>query len=344
MRTYTRLIATLLIAILLLLSLAGCAEEKPEENPLYSEIVGTMGEYDILYEELRFVTLTYRQILDATYGDDNAENGTIWDDPVTAEKYREELKSKVLAMMAKEYRVLAACSAYGIGRDVLEGSEIQGLVDRQYKTAMDTFESEEAFLKDMSDKFMTERLYRLYLARDFMKYKLRDAVLKDTDSDIIKDQESFHKWLINGNCVYVQHVFLRNDKNEDKETNRLLAQEISDALQSGDEVIDSYVGSRLNDDVTNIAPYYLIPYLYDEALTDAGLRLYSDGDATDVIETEEGFYVLQRVEEPKGTLESKLADLFDTYLWTKIGATSSDTESTVTLNEFGKSVDLVTMN
>lgn len=344
MRKYTTYISCLLVAALLLLALVGCAKETDNESELYSQVVGSAGEYDILYEELRFATLTYRQILDVTYGDGVAENGTIWDRPESAERYRGELEKKVLALLEENYRVLAACSAYGIGRDVLEGNEIQSMVSMQYKTAMNGFESEEAFLEGMKENFMTERLYRLYLARDFMKYKLRDAVLADESSNVIKDQDSFLKWLNNGNCVYVQHILLKNDIGDDKETNRRLAQEVSDSLKSGDEIIDTFVGSAFfNEDLTNVAPYYLIPGLYDKALTDAGLRLYSDGDASDVIETEEGFYVLQRLPAPKGDLEGKLADLFDTYLWAMIGESSSSTESAVTLNDYGSSIDLVTL-
>ncbi len=345
MRKYIKCLTFFLAATLLLLSFAGCAEKPTEEDKLYSQVVGSAGEYDILYEELRFVTLTYRQILDVTYGDGVEENGTIWDRSDSAERYREELEKKVLSMLEENYRVLAACSAYNIGRAVLEGSEIQGMVNMQYQTAMNSFESEEAFLEDMHGKFMTERLYRLYLGRDFMKYKLRDAVLADKDSAIIKDQDSFLKWLNNGNCVYVQHILLRNDKGDDKETNRTLAQEVSDSLKSGERIIDDYVGSAFfNEDLTNVAPYYLIPGLYDEKLTEAGLRLYSDGDASDVIETEEGFYVLQRLKAPKGNLESKLADLYDTYLWAMIGKENATTESTVSLNDYGRSIDLVTLN
>ena len=345
MRKYIKCLAALLAALLLFFSLAGCAEEKDAEDELYSGVVGSAGEYDILYEELRFVTLTYKQILDVTYGDGVAENGTVWDRPESAERYRGELEKKVLSMLGENYRVLAACSAYGIGRDILEGDEIQSMVEMQYKTAMNGFESEESFLEDMHANFMTERLYKLYLARDFMKYKLRDAVLADQNSTVIKDQESFRTWLNNGNCVYVQHIFLRNDEGDDKEANRRLAEEVSESLQSGDQIIDTYVGSAFfNEDLTNVTPYYLIPGLYDKALTDVGLRLYSTGDASDVIETDEGFYVLQRLEAPKGDLDTKLADLYDTYLWAMIGEQNTTAESEAFLNDYGRSIDLVAMN
>ena len=343
MKRSVKYTALLLSLVLLLLPLASCKGEDQTKDG-GEEIIGTAGEYDILYDELRFVTMTYKQLLDIDYGDGNSENGTIWDNEETAQRYKKLLEEKVYAMLEENYRVLAACSAYGIGRDVLEGEEIQSRVETQYKNAIATFTTEDAFYADMKSNYMTERLYRLYLARDFMKYKLRDAVLQDQDTDVIKDQDSFYKWLRNGNCVYVQHILLRNDEGEVVETNRIIAEEVSNAIKDGEYTIEDYVGTQINDDLTNAAPYYLIRGLYDEALTDEGLRLYAVGDVTDAIETDEGYYVLQKMEEPKGDLEGRVAEFYDTYLWTTIGNTSAGAQSTVTLNDYGKSIDLTAIN
>ena len=329
--------AALLLALLFLsLPLFSCSQNE--------RAVGTVGDYEILYEELRFVTMSFKKVLDADHGDSIADNGTIWDDPVLAARYSEALRERVTEMLQQNYRVLIACEQYGIGKDVLESDEIREAVDRQIESAIRSFGSRDAFRADMESNYMTEHLYRLYLAREQMKYKLRDAVLKDSETALIRDQQSFFEWLRDGNCVYVQHVFVRNDEGEDVSTNRLIAKEISVALQNKERHIDSYVGTMLNDDLTNVSPYYLIPSVYDKALTDAGLRLYDVGDATDPIETEEGFWVLQRIEEPEGALESQIGDLFDTYLWASIGGDlSGDTEVEIVWNDFGKEIDLTQM-
>lgn len=138
--------ALLLSLILLLLPLSACSEEdnSPDED---EKIVGSAGEYDILYDELRFVTLTYKKLLDIDYGDGDAANGTIWDDEDTAQRYKKTLEDKVYAMLEENYRVLAACSVYGIGRDVLESEEIQSRVEAQYKSAIATFQARKPFLR-----------------------------------------------------------------------------------------------------------------------------------------------------------------------------------------------------
>ena len=337
MQKNIKIFALFLALLFLSLSLLSCA---PSEN---ERAVATVGEYEILYEELRFVTLSHKEILDATYGDGIAENGTIWDDPTLAERYLPELKEQVMTMLEQNYRVLLACSAYGIGRDALNSSEIQNEVDRQFKSAAASYPSEKDFLTDIEANGMTENLYRLYLAREQMKYKLRDAVLADESTDIIRSQQSFHAWLTDGNCVYVQHVFIK--KGTETEFNRRRAEEISVMLQNKERHINELVGdSRFNEDLTNVAPYFLIPYLFDEALVAAGLRLYDVGDASDVIETEDGFWVLQRIEEPKDTLQAQIGDLFDSYVWARIGMDPTQGIGVeITLNDYGKEIDLAAM-
>lgn len=339
MRHPIRLTA-LLSVLLLLLPLSACAAQS-------EKVIGTCGSYDLLYEELRFITMSYKQILDATYGDGNDDNGTIWDSPETAERYRAELEEKVLSMLAENNRILALCEAYGITKEIYNGDEIQNAVNAQLKQDIASVGGQDAFDKEMESIYMTENLYRTYLARDLMKYKLREAILNDPacSEDIITDQTAFSDWLADGHCVYVQHIMIRNDEGEDAAMNRLFAEEVSEKLQSGENRIEDFIGNKnFNEDLTNTAPYYLVEGLYDQALTDAGLRLYDVYDASDVIETDNCYYVLQHVPEEDDTLSSQLSDLFDTYLWAKIGAMVNQSDVTqVTLNDYGKSIDLTAM-
>ena len=339
MKNIKKITAAILACICISLSLAGCAANENER------VIGTCGTYDVLYEELRFVTMTYKKILDETYGDGNAENGTIWDDPSTAERHRAELERKVWDMMSENYRVLIQCETYGITSEVLFSDEIQDKVTKQLNTEIEGIGGKDTFLAEMEAIYMTEHLYRLYLARDEMKYKLRDAIVTAADKpdDLITDQNAFYEWLLDGNYAYVMHVMLRNDEGEDKAANNLIATEISINLRLGKKTIEDYVGQRLNDDLTTLAPYYVIPGLYDEALVNAALELTHDRDASDAVEVGDCYYVLQRMEEPEGQLENQIATLFDQYLWAKIGEQSNDESiiPSISLNDEGKTIDLV---
>lgn len=334
--------AALLLALLLCaITLAGCGANENEK------VIGTCGSYDILYEELRFITLTYKQIFEETYGDGNPDNGTIWDDAATADKHRKELEKKVFTMIADNYKILMQCEAHGYGSEMLFSEAIQSAVTQKLNEEINGIGGKDAFKEEMEAIHMTENLYRLYLARDIMKYKLRDAIVTSADKPegMITDQTSFHEWLLDGNCVYVQHVMLRNDEGEDTAANLLLATEFSHKLRLGERKIEDYVGSRFNDDLTTLAPYYVIPGLYDAALVEAALELTHDRDASGVVEVDDCYYVLQRVEQPNGALEDQITTLFDNYIWAMIGTQSnqSDIKPEIILNEYGQGIDLVTI-
>jgi len=339
MKQIKRTAAFFLALLMISVTLIGCGANENEK------VIGTCGSYDVLYEELRFVTMSYKQILEETYGDGNADNGTIWDDPTTAEKHRAELEEKVWAMMADNYKVLMQCEVYGYDKETLQSDTVQTSVSQQLNEKIQSFESKDAFYEDMESFYMTENLYRLYLARDVMKYKLRDAIVTAADkpADMITEQSTFHEWLLDGNCVYVQHVMLRNDEGEDAAANMLLASEISLKLRLKERQIEDYVGQRLNDDLTTLAPYYIIPGLYDEALVEAALDLTRDRDASGVVEVGDSYYVLQRIEQAEDTLENQLTTLFDNYLWAKIGEQTNkpDVKPEIILNEYGLTIDLL---
>ena len=86
MRMGKRLMICALALLLLLMS--ACSDNRQDRK-----VVGTCAGYDVLYEELRYVTLTYKDMLEATYGEG------IWDDPATAEQYRAELEETVFRVI-----------------------------------------------------------------------------------------------------------------------------------------------------------------------------------------------------------------------------------------------------
>jgi hypothetical protein len=97
--------ARLFISIALVLSLAAgtlslfsCSGDK-----LNRTAVGTVGNHEVYYEELRWMTMQYKDLMAANYGVD------IWENPDTAEQYREELESAVYSNIIANYAVLTLC-------------------------------------------------------------------------------------------------------------------------------------------------------------------------------------------------------------------------------------------
>lgn len=79
-----------------------------------SRVVGTVGSYEVKYEELRYLTLMHRESLDREIGK--------YEELDAAEKaeYERQLQDRVMTDIKKNYAILALCDKYGIDTDSSE--------------------------------------------------------------------------------------------------------------------------------------------------------------------------------------------------------------------------------
>lgn len=332
-----RILCFSLAMILLLLTFCSCKSKWDKEG---KKAIGTCGEYEVLYEELRFVTLYYKDSFAATYGED------IWDDPETAEQYRAELEKTVWEMMLNNYAVLAACKKYHITKEDMESDAIQKAVDEDIAEAVADAGGEEAFQELLKSNYMTEHFMRFSLAVTQMEYELY-YTLTDDLGVIMDDQETFLSWLEDGNCTYVQHLFIRNDPHDDVEANRQLAENARDRLEKSMDYkaeLEMMIGNaQTNEDTAVMNPYFIVRDAYAKNITDEVLKLKRAGDVSNVVETEDGFYVFVRMPYKTDTLMLQLPSLLHTYQWAKVQEEVDACREglSIELNEFGKSIDLL---
>ena len=332
MQKIKRTALLLLAALMLLSAFNGCsAKEKQEQR-----VIGTCAGYDVLYEELRYVTLTYKDMFAATYGEN------IWDTPESAEKYRAELEETVWDMMLNNYAVLYTCAQYMIQHD-MESRVIEDAVDAQIEEMIDQYGGKNEFRDALEELHMTENFARFCLRVAQLENELK-YILTDDLGIIENDLEDFRAWLEDDNCVYVQHIFIRNDAGDDIEANRATAEDIRQQLLNGVS-ISKLVGSAVNEDLQNTAPYFLVRDVYIESLESAAFSLDYVGDISDVVETEDGYYVLVRMEYSEETLNSQQSDLLTSYQWARLEAMADENRNKIAieLNEYGKELDLLTI-
>ncbi|MBQ7348052.1 MAG: peptidyl-prolyl cis-trans isomerase [Clostridia bacterium] len=333
MKKICQVVALTVATVLLLALCAGCSSQKRQEQ----KVIGTCAGCDVLYEELRYVTLTYKDLFEATYGEG------IWDNPATAEQYRAELEETVWSIMLNNYAVLAACQAYGMQLEDMENEDIVAAVDRQISEAVDAWGDEDAFAEELKSMYMTEHLMRFVLTVTQMENELL-YVLTDDLGVIENDTNAFINWLEDGNCVYVRHVFVRNDKGDDIEANRAAADELRRKLTGAtDEEITAIVKSAANEELNYLNPYYIVRDVYTQEMETAAFALAEVGEVSEVIETEDGFYVLLRVEDNPTTLLSNSVSLLSSYQWAKVEqlVETYRAELTIEKNDYGKSLDLL---
>ncbi len=332
MKTIKRTAALLLAMVMLLL--CACAGEKKQQQ----KVIGTCAGVDVLYEELRCITLFYKDILETTYGKG------IWDDPATAEQYRAELEEAVWTNIRNNYAVIETCRRYAglSAEDVLENEEIKAAVDADIEADIKKkYGSKKEFRKALAESYMTENFWRFTNKIEYIKLDLM-SILSEDMRLFEHDLEAFLSWLEQGNCVYVQHVFIENDEGEDVAANRALAEQTREKLANGTPIGD-IINSAVNEDLQNVAPYYIVREVYTEAMETAAFSLTEAGDVSQVVETETGFFILVRMEEDEAALVLQANNLFWDYKSTKTQQyiDSCKADLTVELNEYGKSIDLL---
>lgn len=329
-----RIGALALMLLLCLSALVGCTSAKTKQE---RRVIGTCAGYDVRYEELRYLTLTYKDLFEGTYGEG------IWEDPVTAEKYRAELEETVWDLLLNNYAVLATCDQYLPKKNAIEDEAITEAVDGMIEEMIASYGSKKEYRKALEEYHTTESFLRFTFAVAQLENELIYALSDDWEL-MINDLNDFETWLGEGNCVYVQHVFIRNDPGEDVEENRAKATKARLDLIGAEstEQINAIIGAGLNEDLQP-SPYYVVTGVYVPEIENAAFGLDYVGDVSHVVETEDGFYVLVRMEDSTETLLSKITTLFSDYQRTVVEDYVEQTKQTleIELNEYGLSLDLL---
>ncbi len=330
MKQTKRLIACALALIVLCTALAGCAKQKEQR------VIGTCAGTDVLYEELRYVTLLYKDAMASTYGDD------IWDTPESAEQYRKELEDTVWRMMCNNYAVLAACRYYA--PHILTADTLDQSVEEKMEELETVYGSKNELKKALKEMYMTENFVRFCLLVSAMENELFYVLTDDGLGNIIDSEDEFLTWMEAGNYVHVQHVFIRNDPTDSIDENRTLANSTQQRLASGTP-IGEIINSAVNEDLSNVSPYYIVREVYVKELEDAAFTLKNAGDVSPVVETGDGFYIFVQIEHTREDLLSELSSLLQSYQWAKVEDIVNGFKDDLVfeLNDYGKSIDLLSI-
>ena len=332
MKKSYRSLALILVLVLICTAVVGCSAEKRRME----KVIGSCAGFDVLYEELRYVTLTYKDLMENTYGEG------IWDTPEGAAQYRAELEETVWRVMLNNYAVLAACTAHGGNpAEDMKNAAITGAVDSLIEEAIQACGGKDAFENELKLTYMTENFLRFTLTVAQLENELY-YVLTDDLGIIENNTDEFMTWLEDGNCVYVQHIFISNDAGEDKAANRAKAEDVRRQLLEGTDISD-LVGTSVNEDLQNVSPYYVVRDVYTKQLEEAAFSLANAGDVSEVIDTGDGYYVMVRIPDDTPTLLAKVPSLLTSYQWARVEAIvdTYKPELKIELNEYGAEIDLL---
>ena len=257
--------ASLLLAIVLLCSCISTFVSCSDGSTLHkitptseeTRVVGTAGGYEILYDELRCITVNYREIMELKYGKG------IWDKPETAELYREELTNYVVAALSVNSAALTAAAKHGITPD---SDSVKDFVSIQLASLVgeltelikldhteENFVPSSSLLNDYYRQFLTEnylsdRYNRFVMSVDGCIDTLRVKLLRE--GSLPSDDESI-KSFVNENFVHVFHIWLPFDQHTDADDVKQDAELVSWILKTNLFIEDNRAQLREKLNITN---------------------------------------------------------------------------------------------
>ncbi len=355
-------LAVLLVAVGVTLLVMYLTGDRPiPQTDEEKRVVGTCGGMEIQYEELRFVAMTYRDTYEKAYGKE------VWNDPDKCREFRET----VLSVLRNNYAIFAACDAYQIN---YQDSALSDAVQTQIEEARKEAGSRSAYKKQLEKYYLTDHLFRFTLlaeqAQNELYFQLRDFIGKvtvgsteydfygnyNTPADYAKfyndylTEESSGKRVPSENLIPVDYLFIENDAGEDKEVNRALAatyqeQLLAAAPEEREALLGSILGSDKNCAYTGVGPYFIVRGTYTDAFWNGVSGLRNEGDVSPVIETPGGYYVAVRVAPDEAKLLSQAQTLLKEYQSAILESYIEEIKAglTVDLNDYGKSLDLLTL-
>lgn len=339
MKKALRIIIPLLLVISITaggLSMVSCSDDK-----LNRTVVGSVNGYDVYYEELRWMTMQYKELMAASYGKD------IWENKETAEKYRKELEDAVFSNIISNYAVLTLCDDDMLkinGEKLIDinGSEVEQIIEEYVDATIEDAGSEAAYKEALEKNYLTDSLYRFISGVDICEsilfnYYCSLAIIDDSDEAAID--------YIYENFIRTVHIYIQNDKDDDTEANRALAEAVRLKLVGGEDIntlVKNYSEDRY---MASSDGYYFTHGQYSEAYENAAFAL-GIGEISPVIETYSGFYVIQRLELDGAYIGAHFdTELKEQYLLAVFNKEIEECKNTLsfTLNDFGKDIDLTEM-
>ena len=327
----------ILCAVMLALSLVSCAAGRPVKASAQDlKVVGKVGNFDVLYEELRYVTLFYKQQLEDKYGEG------IWKDTATAQKYSDELYELVTRNITANYAVLSLCAEVGITTDA---KEIQESVTSYINEMAEELGGRSQYKKQLKAENATDHFLRFTLAVDYCQNELYYSYTQDLGL-IETDFEKIYDYIMADNFVRTVHVYIQNDKDDDVEKNRAAAENVVEQIKNG-ESINKLIGSSVNEDfdLTTTDGYYFGRGEMLQAYEDAAFALEVN-EVSGVVETPTGFYVIKRLPLESAYVMQHLTTLIDQYQYSELNKYIDQRQEQLSIefNDYGKSLDLTAIN
>ena len=287
------LIAVVLI-VLVFLAVDKYKTEKYLEN--YGKTALSVGAYEMDFAKYRSLYLNYRDELKRDFTTDGKTD---------TEALDREIRTRVMNDARYFYAIISLAADHGY---TTESADIIAAAET-YIAEMKTFckDNKVNFEKTLGEGYMSEDVFAFFQRVLALEDVLKIALISD-GGEIEDNDEKLLEIFLGDELIRVQSVFIENDKGEDVEKNRLIAEEVADKYKNGTEfreLIKNYSEDAYNDFYITRGEKIAV---YDEAAFSLGMR-----EVSDVVASDDGFYVIVRVEKDQKYIEENFETLKSQY-------------------------------
>ncbi len=277
-----------------------------------SRVVGYCGDYEVRYEELRYVTLLHRQSLDATLG----KYETL--DELGKDEYEKLLWTRVTEDLSNNYVILSLCDEYGIKTESHTvkkhvQDQIKQLIDGNFGGDRDTYKAW------LGENNLTDSFLRLIYRVDYLETLLVDHFVANGIGIEYngENRETFLNYVMQGeDWVRTIHAFYPKrsayvDVSDSYERALATAEalaSVSDDENRYSEMAKAIGNAPLDPDYSTSG--YGVYFTYGAMTEDYEAAAFSLDiyGVSGVIEAEEGYYVIMRMPLEREHLTPSLID------------------------------------
>ncbi len=325
-----KFLALILLATALILSSCsvGIAPIKGDASDL--NIVAKASGNPIFLEEVKYFVHNFKHDIEKKYGEDFFEK----------EEYRVLLTEKTEQAMLKNAAFLSLCDEYGIDINDKETKEYAADYINNFAEQLG---GEEEYKSQLVENGMTDHLLRHLISIEASEEKLRQAMLSSAAIDGSDDKA--REIIYSDDFIRTLHILIRNDEGDSIEENRKKAENVLAKLDAG-EPFNRMIG-RNSEDIymTTTDGYYFMRGEYEKAYEDAAFAL-DENEYSEVVESEDGFYIILRLPKEGDYIEKNFDSLKDRYIYVMFENMIEQRASELILDytDYGKTLDFASLD
>lgn len=334
---------SLALAMMILLSaiLTSCGVKPIKSTEEEAAVVGTVGKYEVRYEELRYLVLNFKEDMAKQYGED------IWTDPAKAESYKDELWSLVSEKIVSDYYAVQAMADYyyvgGGAALMMNEKPILEAVQESVELVVDECGGFKNYKEMLASQHLTDNLFRFYCAAEECATELFYILVRDLGV-VESSDEYISEYFKSDDFIRTNHIFLSGVTEENlKKAKDLLSQLESSDNKELQMIMLKGIHCADYTMTTTHGKYfarYTSDYGEDYELAAFDLRI---NELSDIVETSDGYYIILRLEPEEDYIKQNFDTFKDDVLGSEFNKilASYKAELEFSLNDYGKSINIL---